>query len=61
MLVVFILVKVEWRFELWTLKGEPITIYRKPQRKSWNILEAFWDRNPTKIDAVWRDEEIEMH
>lgn len=60
MLVAFILVQVEWRFELWTLKGEPITIYRKPKCKSWFLLQALWDRNPAKIDAIQRDEEYEI-
>ncbi|CZR66976.1 uncharacterized protein PAC_16875 [Phialocephala subalpina] len=60
MFVVFLLVEIEWRFELWTLKGERITGYRKPVCKSWNLLEAFWDRNPTGIDAKGRDEGFEM-
>jgi hypothetical protein len=60
MFVVFLLIQIEWRFELWTLKGEPITIYRKPECKSWSILSSFWERNPTKIEADGRDEEYEM-
>ncbi|PMD13350.1 hypothetical protein NA56DRAFT_651812 [Hyaloscypha hepaticicola] len=60
MFVVFFLIHIEWRFELWTFRGEPITIYRKPECKSWSILSAFWDRNPTKIEAAGRDEEYEM-
>jgi hypothetical protein len=61
MLVVVILVQFEWRFELWTLKGENITIYQKPPSKSWNLLDSLWDRNPTKIAATGRDDEYEMH
>lgn len=61
MFVVLFLVHIEWRFELWTLKGEAIRGYRKPVCKSWNLLEAFWDRNPTGIDGKRRREEYEMH
>jgi hypothetical protein len=60
MFVVFLLTQIEWRFELWTLKGETITIYRKPECKSWSILSSFWERSPTKIEAAGRDEEYEM-
>jgi hypothetical protein len=61
MLVVVILVQFEWRFELWTLKGENITTYQKPPSKSWNLLDSLWDRNPMKIAATGRDDEYEMH
>jgi len=60
MFVVFVLVQIEWRFELWTLKGELITMYRKPPSKSWLLLNAYADRNPTKIDGTGRGEEYEM-
>jgi hypothetical protein len=61
MLVVVVLIQFELRFELWTLKGEPITMYRKPQCKSWLLMNAFWDQNPTQIDAAGKDEEYELH
>jgi len=60
MFVVFILVQFEWRFELWTLKGDPITLYSKPKCKSWSLLSALYDRNPTKTESCGGDEEYEM-
>jgi len=38
MILVCILVQIEWRFEIWTFKGDPITIYRKPERASWFMM-----------------------
>jgi hypothetical protein len=61
MFVVSGLIQLEWRFELWTLKGEPITMYRKPATKSWMLMDAIAERNPTKIVGTGRDVEYEMH
>ena len=58
--VVFTLGHIEWRFELWTLKGEPITTYRKPLYKSWSLWDAYLDRKPVEMEAH-RDEEYEMN
>jgi hypothetical protein len=41
MFVVFVLILVEWRFELWTFKGDKITLYRKPKHGSWFLINAF--------------------
>jgi len=61
MFVVVILVQIEWRFELWTLKGERITMYRKPLYKSWGLLDSTWYKNPVKTDADRGHEYHEMH
>jgi hypothetical protein len=49
MIVVFILQHFEWRFELWRLKGERITIYRKPMLKSWGLMDSFAMRNGLRL------------
>jgi hypothetical protein len=38
MILVCLLVQVEWKYELWTFKENPITIYRKPKHASWFLL-----------------------
>jgi hypothetical protein len=40
MILVCILVQIEWRFEIWTFKGDLITIYRKPKKSSWFMTAA---------------------
>jgi hypothetical protein len=50
MIVVFLLEQFEWRFELWTFKGEVITTYRKPELKSWSLLEALI--GPPKLKGI---------
>jgi hypothetical protein len=50
MIVVFILQHFEWRFELWRLKGERITIYRKPMLKSWGLMDSFAMRKRVEIE-----------
>ncbi|KUJ10190.1 uncharacterized protein LY89DRAFT_787811 [Mollisia scopiformis] len=60
MLVVLILVHMEWKFELWTLKGDRITLYRKPPYKSWSLLDSCYDRKPVKTDAGRGEEGWEM-
>ena len=60
MIVVFILEHFEWRFELWTLKGDRITMYRKPMLKSWNLLDAIWFRKPLEMNSMETGEGIEL-
>ena len=40
MSVVFVLMLIEWRFELWTPRRDEITLYRKPDHCSWFALNA---------------------
>ena len=40
MSVVFVLMLMEWRFELWTPKGNEVTLYRKPGQCSWFALRV---------------------
>ncbi|PMD34519.1 hypothetical protein L207DRAFT_496293 [Hyaloscypha variabilis F] len=40
MFVVFVLMQIEWRFQLWTLNGDRITLYRKPKYCSWHSMNA---------------------
>lgn len=54
MTVVFILEQLEWRFELWTSKGERITMYRKPELRSWSILDAL--AGPLRAKGVHPEE-----
>jgi len=61
MFLVVILVQIEWRFQLWTLKGERITMYRKPLYKSWGLLDSTWYRIPVKAGADRSHENYEMH
>jgi hypothetical protein len=49
MILVCILVQVEWRFEIWTFIGDPITIYRKPKKASWFMMAALM--NPEVISG----------
>lgn len=51
MIVVLALEALEWRFELWTLKGDDIKIYRKPPLKTWSLMDAVASRKPVQIDA----------
>jgi hypothetical protein len=60
MVIVCILGHIEWRFELWTLNGEPITLYRKPLNKSWSLWGSYFDRKPIVMES-YKDEEYEMH
>ena len=57
MSVAFLMMHFEWRFELWTLKGERITMYRKPMLKSWSLMESFAARKPVEIVGGHGDEE----
>lgn len=56
-IVTVALVAVEWRFELWTLKGERIEIYRKPPLKSWSLMDAVAYRKPVPTDAEYGGED----
>lgn len=38
MFIVFVLMLIEWYFQLWTLKGDEITLYSKPKYCSWNLM-----------------------
>ena len=40
MLERLVLMLVEWRFELWTFKGDKITLYRRPKHGSWFLINA---------------------
>jgi hypothetical protein len=40
MSVVSVLMLIEWRFQLWTLGGDTITLYRKPNHCSWLSMNA---------------------
>ena len=51
MIVCFLMMHFEWRFELWTLKGDSITMYTKPHLKSWGLMESFAARKPVQIVA----------
>jgi hypothetical protein len=55
MIVCFVLTQTEWRFEIWTWKGERITLYRKPPLKSWLLMEALM--KPEQIQGVTVGEE----
>jgi hypothetical protein len=55
MVLCFILTQIEWRFEIWTWKGERITLYRKPPLKSWLLMEALM--KPERIHGVTVGEE----
>ena len=50
MVVCFLCESLEWRFEVWTLKGERITIYRKPPLKNWSLIDAVAFRKPVEIE-----------
>ena len=47
MFVVFVLMEIEWRFQLWTSKGHKITIYWKPEYSSWLLMKSL--RKPEQI------------
>ena len=40
MFVVFVMMQIEWRFQLWTFKGDKITLYKKPEHCSWLLMNA---------------------
>jgi hypothetical protein len=54
MLVVFVLMEIEWRLQLWTPKGQNITLYWKPKYGSWLLIKSL--RKPEQIhEAQIRD------
>ena len=38
MFIVFVLMLIEWHFQVWTLKDDKITLYRKPKYCSWHLM-----------------------
>jgi hypothetical protein len=40
----FMLMEIEWRFQLWTPKGHKITIYKKPKDCSWFLINSLRER-----------------
>jgi len=40
MFLVFVLMQIEWRFQLWTPKGDKITLYKRPEHCSWLLMKA---------------------